>query len=388
MLKHPRPWAILPGTRRSTSLRAEEVRLPVASFEASLREHLGDELLQAGACDWVDRRPHPEVLGRRRPSLEDAVRASSALQSADGRSSPHRRDHRRWADRGRDFIAAILLLFAVVGAATATAGAVALLARRSHRQGQGARRVGHRADGRLHRSPSASSACRRAPRRREATPNRDAFSHSARQSRLRGRAGRSSSATGCSASPGCRRRPRPRPPTGSGRCSTPAPARSATSRTGAAIRREARTTARSRCSSASRCRRGPTPSSEALAEQGDAPHSRADLWRPAPEFRRAGRRRPRARCGSPMRRSRWRSAAARRSSLRKPTYSVDGLGYGPMADGRHAVAARRAADDRRRPARADPSRRHPRQCRSRTTPTATASPGKPSMVRDRDDAAS
>ena len=52
-------------------------------------------------------------------------------------------------------------------------------------------------------------------------------------------------------------------------------------------------------------------------------------------------------------------------SLREPHYAVADLGYGPLAGDTDAVAARRAADDRPRPARSDPCRRHPRPGRPR-----------------------
>ncbi len=125
----------------------------------------------------------------------------------------------------------------------------------------------------------------------------------------------------------------------------------------------ARTTAPSRCSCACRCRRAPMPSRRRSRPRRSSaspsrPMARSSRISPSPgvpaegEMRIAYEEVPVALGGGET------------ASLRKPTYTIDDLGYGPMAPDVHAVAAGRAADDRRRPARGDPSRRHSRQRRS------------------------
>ena len=173
-------------------------------------------------------------------------------------------------------------------------------------------------------------------------------------------------------------------PTGSGRCSTPAPARAATSRTAAAIRR--RGDGRrppSRCSCACRSRRRTEaqapcwrPPAAAIAEPTYGGQLQ-DFARPGPAGRGPHADRLRGGPGGA-----WRRRASSRCAGR-PT-RIDDLGYGPLHPEVDDLAARRAADDRPGPARGDRPRRTSSPAPIPTTRDGDGISGRANCVVDRE----
>ena len=151
----------------------------------------------------------------------------------------------------------------------------------------------------------------------------------------------------------------------SARCTTPAAARAAISRTAAGTRPPGRTTPPSRCSCGFRSRRPMRPSARCwtahranvvaeptyggqlqdLAIPGHRPEGRMVI-----DYARAP--------GRARRTARW-------SGCARPRYRIADLGYGPLHPAGDAEPARRAADDRARPARGGRGGGHPGSCRSR-----------------------